>query len=390
MGSKWFAESVNALPEAAFMFEFEHCLRSLGRGTADGIAAPGATLHYLRHACDCPESCDASCNSSSGDEGARDHHRIRAGLSTRSPSLYTINGSRHLAKRRCQSVGISLGALGPAYISHIEALLRLEPQVSIVVHVRSNHVKHALSFIRTSCDGEMNHVTSQDLAKHASIRATSKLYVPPPLLLLHVLRVAEAQSRVLKDADHVRRGKMLHIIRYEAMQLDMHSELSGLMLAIAGDTGELHRTAGIARADAPGIGRAEEFNASTGRVDTLVKAGAEDVADMLSNAKEIEEYFRPLPCLHSMLTTRTPLIFSLDACDAEVKALEMGQPVSEALNAGGKGVPAEATGRSTWKAFATDMAATRVARSHRPHLGLTTSECQAYSANQTSWRQHAT
>ena len=31
VGSKWFAESFNALPGGAFFFEYEHCLREMGR-----------------------------------------------------------------------------------------------------------------------------------------------------------------------------------------------------------------------------------------------------------------------------------------------------------------------------------------------------------------------
>ena len=60
----------------------------------------------------------------------------------------------------------------------------------------TNHVKHALSFLRTSCDGELNHMTQSDLAaKRVTQRVSvTRLHVPPALLLQRAINAAGEQT----------------------------------------------------------------------------------------------------------------------------------------------------------------------------------------------------
>ena len=92
--------------------------------------------------------------------------------------------------------GVSFAALGVPYLEHLHGLLQLEPTIRLVVHRRTNHVKHALSFLRTHCHGQVNHLWSAPLptdSSNASRRAKSSsssdgsgaisLRVPSALLL---------------------------------------------------------------------------------------------------------------------------------------------------------------------------------------------------------------
>ena len=206
MGSKWFEEAFNRLEGGgAFYFEYEHCLRQLGRELPSRIAPPAVTLNYLTTACGCSRNC-GGCNDGALPElirtdntthgahsdGARSegeavpagmHHqhdkRSRSSsLPSSSPAsapmpaapsspphrghalLSSAAARHHLAPPRpCRATGVSFGALSAQWQSHIEGVLHLEPSIRVVVHVRSNHLKHGLSMLRTGCQGEHNHAT---------------------------------------------------------------------------------------------------------------------------------------------------------------------------------------------------------------------------------------
>lgn len=324
MGSKWFEETFNRLPGCAFMFEFEHCLRHAGRQTVQQaesgflaplsgsvLAPPNYTLRFLQHGCRCSWSCapDETCqgtnhgnrSDSSSSSGQHAHHSM---LETAVPApLASTHGSH------CRAVGVSFGALGPTYISHLQALIRLEPRVAVVVHVRSNHIKHGLSFLRTSCQGEKNHVvgaTSAPLAKH-----TARMYVPAPLLVLRALLAARAQDKVLRDANEIRgERKLAYVVRYEAMQRDIGAEMGALLRALG----------------AP----ASHANPPQSAV-ALVKAGSDFAGDMLTNMAQLEAQLLSLPCLLSMLVARGPVAFELRACERELAQLPAG--LKAAMNA---------------------------------------------------------
>lgn len=317
MGSKWFEETFNRLPGCAFMFEFEHCLRHAGRQTVQQaesgfLAPPNYTLRFLQHGCRCSWNCapDEACqgtnhgNRSDGSSsGQHEHHSMRK-LETAAPApapaapLASTHGSH------CRAVGVSFGALGPMYISHLQALIRLEPRVAVVVHVRSNHIKHGLSFLRTSCQGEKNHVVgapSAPLARH-----TARMYVPAPLLVLRALLAARAQDKVLRDADKIRgERKLAYIVRYEAMQRDIGAEMGALLRALG----------------APASHAASPLSAVA-----LVKAGSDFAGDMLTNMAQLVAQLLTLelPCLHSMLVARGPVAFELRACELELAHLPAG------------------------------------------------------------------
>ena len=50
----------------------------------------------------------------------------------------------------------------------------------------------------------------------------------------------------------------------------------------------------------------------------LMKAGSDDLAEVLANFGEVEQHLRSLPCLHSMLVARGPVAFEADACREEI------------------------------------------------------------------------
>ena len=213
MGSKWFEDSFNALPGCGFMFEVEHCLRQIGRQRQMKLAPPSVTLNYLRYGCIAAHSCvpNGEYNHTRSTRG-RTLHMTRKSLpdshAYRSRTHHmALNTSEYIASASsatCHAVGVSFGALGPPYIAHIQELIRLEPRVHLVVHVRTNFVKHAMSYLRTSCDGEVNHLSTSQEARRRSSRQGVRLHVPPALLVMKALTVARAQDRLLKDADAIR------------------------------------------------------------------------------------------------------------------------------------------------------------------------------------------
>lgn len=154
MGSLWFAEAFSRLRGCALYFEYEHCLRH-GAATAASTAnssrpvaaanspgpvllPPSATQQFLHRGCAC------------------------ANLATARAPLAHCGGCA--SGQQCRAAGISFGALGPEYLLHIRGLLQLEPRAAVIVHLRTNHIKHALSFLRTSCRQQPNHATAATAA----------------------------------------------------------------------------------------------------------------------------------------------------------------------------------------------------------------------------------
>ena len=371
MGSKWFSEAFNALPGGAFYFEFEHCLRALGRASdpssssAPPIAPPAVTLQYLRSGCGCTDNCTACQN-------------INV---TVPPPLSP--------PQRCLATGVSFGALGGPYVSHVRAVRELDPRVSIVAHVRTNHLKHALSFLRTTCDGEANHLflkppspkgssaSSHDHHGHShrhsrrrlstssgvgSARHAARLHVPPPLLLLRAVHAAQEQQRILSTAHGLApKGEQAqHVLVYETMQLDLAGSLKALLVALgvpahaavvatrqAGASGGGGGEGTSSGGGGAGGGGGGGGGGASGGVDAeqMVKAGAESLADGLANYAEVESYLRPYPCLLGMLRASGPVAFGLDACQeemttglseavrAEMAAVKAARPKGWALNA---------------------------------------------------------
>lgn len=283
MGSKWFADAFNHIHGAAFFFEYEHCLRKLAP-QPHVLAGPETTLGYLRHGCGCAESC----------------HGCRAGeLPPVQPAVpgggaHRARASRvHAAEsahaKHCLATGVSFGALGASYVAHLGAMLRLEPRLSIVLHVRSNHVKHGLSFLRVTCPSQPNHATAAT--------AAHRMRMPPALLLARSVTAARSQAKVSEQAASLAGGRVAYTVVYEAMQRDLDGEMRRLLGA---------------------IGAPPAAQGSVVRGGSLVKAGSDDLAEVLANFGEVEQHLRSLPCLHSMLVARGPVAFEADACREEI------------------------------------------------------------------------
>ena len=84
-----------------------------------------------------------------------------------------------------ESMGFGFGAIGGAHATHLRSLVALEPRLTVLAMVRTNRIKHAVSFLRTSCHGELNHATTS--------RAVRRLVVPTEALLL---RARTSQKRL--------------------------------------------------------------------------------------------------------------------------------------------------------------------------------------------------
>lgn len=327
VGSKWFAEAFNALEGCSAYFEFEHCLRQAAKerelnasSIGPNIAPPSLTSHYLLRGCGCAagwECCEAISNAH------RDHAHGRSPLCA-PPS-----------QARSVGVGVSFGALGAAYLAHVRAVVQREPRVAIVAHVRTNHVKHGLSFLRTSCDGELNHATALDVQRQSRGGGSggdggrARLRVPPALLLLRAVNSAQEQTKILGDAIKVSpSGQLTHVVTYESLQRDLAGEMRSLLLAIGVPHAAAARaTAGLAAREAGHKAVAD---------DAMVKAGAEDAVDLLANFEELEGFLRPLSCLHAMLVARGPVGFELRACAEEIGRLVLQrdpQPHASILDA---------------------------------------------------------
>ena len=224
-------------------------------------------MHYLRSSCGCGVVSAA-----------------------RPPKEYTRRGNRcaggcpnaTLARPPCRASGVSFGAIGGAHATHLRSLVALEPRLTVLAMVRTNRIKHAVSFLRTSCHGELNHATTS--------RAVRRLVVPTEALLLRARTSQKSQTKVLQMARELGRRPVAHVIVYEEMQRDLAAELARILRASA---------------SAP--------LAATSK-GTLVKAGSDDLGAQVANFDALEAELRAAPCLHAMLVAREPVAFGLDGC----------------------------------------------------------------------------
>jgi len=292
MGSYWLAEAFSKAPGCALYFEYEHCLR---RGMPTCCPSPNLTLGYLQRGCSCSTA-----------------RRHVGSDSCSGCSEYPLEGG-------CRATGVQLGALGPVYITHIRQMQVQSPSLQIVFLARSNLVKHAVSFLRTSCGGT-NHLTAAAHAKHHSGEWIS---IPPPQLLHNIRTNSHAQQQVAEHARALAGGEPAYTLIYESAQRDLVGEISNLLRAIG------------ARPLPVG------WNGVAG---VIIKAGGDTLTTALSNYAELEEALRPASCLHRMLTAAGPVGFGLDECKEDLAAiptklamqLQMGSQVaisSRVLNA---------------------------------------------------------
>ena len=153
MGSAWFEEAFNKLRGGSFFFEYEHCLRDLaptrllqveeGQHRQVALASAMLTFRHLQQSC-------GSCTNQPRTTRCRacgvvpppigsTLHRTSAGSNVQWPAAAP-------SEAPCVATGISFAAIGPVYMQHLLALRVLMPTLPVLVHVRSNLVKHALSY----------------------------------------------------------------------------------------------------------------------------------------------------------------------------------------------------------------------------------------------------
>ena len=212
MGSKWFAETMNRVPNAAFSFEYEHCLRAQSSEHQASISAlaENTTLRFLRTSCRCSSF---DCRGCSDAETAPPH--IRPNAAGMIAPAARQSGRAQLAE--CHASGISIGASDPITQEHIRTLVHLEPRVNFVVHVRSNHVKQAISFLRVTCSGQKNHAY-EDKARTHHDEGRLILHVPPAVLMAKTIAASKAHFHVLNLAEKLSGGHIAYVLVYEKMQ----------------------------------------------------------------------------------------------------------------------------------------------------------------------------
>ena len=140
MGSLWFEEAFNKLRGVSFFFEYEHCLRDLAPAGSQ-LAPATLTFSHLQQSCgSCADQtrttrCRA-CGRVPPPVGSQLHRETRQ-WSVAAPS-----------ETPCVATGISFAAEGKVYLQHLLELRQLMPTLPVLVHVRTNLAKHALSYLR--------------------------------------------------------------------------------------------------------------------------------------------------------------------------------------------------------------------------------------------------
>ena len=248
MGSKWFEEAFRKVAGCSFYFEYEHCLKQLA--PAPQIASiANVTLQYLRSSCGCPYT--PGCLGCSPEppmqvplpplpvtppmpspppRPRRIAHRKRIKLEAtgnasksarvlRTPGRDALKVHEASHKHRlssstqhrlpnlggCRASGISLGSLTTQYIGHVQALLAAAPDIQVVVHVRSNHVKHAFSFLRHSCPDQVNHLVkgTEAFQRNTPLRP----HVPPALFSSRTFAAAQSMLKLMDHAKGASGGR---------------------------------------------------------------------------------------------------------------------------------------------------------------------------------------
>jgi hypothetical protein len=234
----------------------------------------------------------------------------------------------------------------------VRSILNLEARLAVVAHVRTNHVKHALSFLRTSCVGEANHLKLSG----GKALAARKIRVPPALLLLRSAHAATDQSRILATARSIGAKRFVHVVAYEALQRNLSAEMRGLLVAIGVE---------------PSTAAAAVRPLASETADMTVKAGAENVADAIGNFEEVSHFLRPFRCLHGMLVARGPHSFPLHSCTEEVDLLRTAMRTEGNVPKDGVGVARPGEEAALVRAVKSMMAI----KEERRTLRLNASEC---------------
>ena len=166
MGSAWFEEAFNKLRGGSFFFEYEHCLRDLAP-TGSHLASAMLTFRHLQQSCgSCTDQqrttrCRA-CGVVPPPVGSALHATTAA-----SKVQYPLHFKSQEAP--CLATGISFAAVGPAFMEHLIDLRKLMPTLPVLVHVRSNLVKHALSYLRQACHRVSERSPAATLCTQAAI-----------------------------------------------------------------------------------------------------------------------------------------------------------------------------------------------------------------------------
>lgn len=210
-------------------------------------------------------------------------------------------GRRLSTQDRCIASGVSFGSLGPTYLTYTLKIIHAAPKVKLVTHTRSNHVKHGLSHLRTTCPREKNHLFLDTASTHGK---HTRLYVPPMLLWWRATQSAKAQEEVLHRANSIDVPVVYNLV-YEALQADLPGEMNRLLLAVG--------------ALPPSM---EQLSQSL--YSPLAKASSEDLRDMLVNFDEIEAKFSTLSatCLHRMLIDPGHAVFPPGGCPGVLQLQE--------------------------------------------------------------------
>ena len=190
MGSAWFEEAFNKLRGVSFFFEYEHCLRDLAPAGSH-LASAMLTFRHLQQSCgSCTDQqrttrCRA-CGVVPPPVGSALHATTAA-----SKVQYPLHFKSQEAP--CLATGISFAAVGPAFMEHLIDLRKLMPTLPVLVHVRSNLVKHALSYLRQACHRVSERSPAATLCTQAAILRTRAATPRTQAASLYTFRRAPAR-----------------------------------------------------------------------------------------------------------------------------------------------------------------------------------------------------
>ena len=279
MGSLWLAQAFSAKKGHALAFEYEHCLKASSRknraqnGTIQ-LDHPNVTIDFMKKVCAC------------GDVKAK----------TQSCRICPLEHATDV--HTCRASGISIASMGQSFIQHVQQLRGVDPSISLVGLVRTNHVKHAISMLRRLCTKNSSMFNNHKISPTVS---NGTMRVQPSALLARTLTVTRGHANFVEQVRLLRRDRPTHFVIYERMQQNIDREIGKLLQAV----GVMHPFADL-----------ESRVSSLDRM--VVKSSTEDLKQSLKNYREVEDYFGSFgessTCFLPMLRAEGPVAFALDEC----------------------------------------------------------------------------
>lgn len=252
MGSKWFEELMNRVKGVNFKFELHHCFAEEDpEASHNPDNMVNKTLSYLRSSCNCVKAKCFDC--------VEDNQ-----------------------KYPCIASGFSLVNYGRDSVMYVRQLYGAT-NFKLVMHVRTNHVKHAVSFMRTTCAGQHNHAYETNYSMFA---------IDPQRLISRSMMASRTHYRLTHVPDTLGIEPVYYVI-YEILQQNPEKEIENVLRAVG----------------------VSSYIAWKPQVEfPLVKQGSDLMNETLTNYNEVELAFGERPCLLRMLKAHRFQSFNVKEC----------------------------------------------------------------------------